>query len=140
MYSYHRMAQYYETDGMGIIHHANYLHWFEEARIAWMDDFGYGYDKLEQLGVASPLTGLSVQYLKPVRFKDEVVVQTRLTHYDGVRITVDYALYVGDTQVCSAQTHHVLTDLRTGMVLRTRRACPELDAALKAQCEEGTAE
>ena len=30
---YEHKAQYYETDQMGIIHHANYLHWFEEARI-----------------------------------------------------------------------------------------------------------
>ena len=34
---YEHKAQYYETDQMGIIHHANYLHWFEEARIDMMD-------------------------------------------------------------------------------------------------------
>ena len=33
---YEHKAQYYETDQMGIIHHANYLHWFEEARIDMM--------------------------------------------------------------------------------------------------------
>ena len=34
---YEHKAQYYETDQMGIIHHANYLHWFEEARIDMME-------------------------------------------------------------------------------------------------------
>ena len=139
MFAYHRLAQYYETDGMGIIHHANYLHWLEEARIAWMDDLGYGYDRLVELGIASPLTGLSVQYLKPVRFKDEVCVRVRLTQYDGVRITLAYELMVGENTVCTAETHHVLTNLQTGTVLRTRRACPELDAALKAACGEAKA-
>ena len=42
---YEHKAQYYETDQMGIIHHANYLHWFEEARIDMMEQMGMGYDK-----------------------------------------------------------------------------------------------
>ncbi|MDR0671414.1 MAG: hypothetical protein LBF64_03790 [Oscillospiraceae bacterium] len=30
---YVRRTQFYETDQMGIIHHANYIRWFEEARV-----------------------------------------------------------------------------------------------------------
>ena len=30
---YRRKAQFYETDGMGIIYHGNYIHWMEEARL-----------------------------------------------------------------------------------------------------------
>lgn len=30
-------VQYDETDMMGITHHANYIHWMEEARIDFMD-------------------------------------------------------------------------------------------------------
>ena len=41
---YEHKTQYYETDQMGIIHHANYLHWFEEARIDIMEQMGMGYD------------------------------------------------------------------------------------------------
>ena len=40
---YEHKTQYYETDQMGIIHHANYLHWFEEARVDMMDQMGMGY-------------------------------------------------------------------------------------------------
>lgn len=39
---YEHKTQYYETDQMGIIHHANYLHWFEEARIDIMEQMGMG--------------------------------------------------------------------------------------------------
>ena len=42
-YSYLHRVQYYETDGMRIVHHANYIHWMEEARIAYMEEAGYGY-------------------------------------------------------------------------------------------------
>ena len=33
---YERMVYYYETDRMGIVHHSNYIRWFEEARLDWM--------------------------------------------------------------------------------------------------------
>jgi acyl-CoA thioester hydrolase len=32
---------------MGIIHHANYMKWMEEARIAFMEEIGFGYKKME---------------------------------------------------------------------------------------------
>ena len=48
---YEHKAQYYETDQMGIIHHANYLHWFEEARIDMMEheDIMVGYETTSKL-------------------------------------------------------------------------------------------
>ena len=38
-----RKPNYYETDKMGIVHHSNYIRWFEEARIAYMEEKGYPY-------------------------------------------------------------------------------------------------
>ena len=49
MFTYTRKAQYHETDKMGIIHHSNYVKWMEEARIAYMESLGYGFDKVESL-------------------------------------------------------------------------------------------
>ena len=47
---YERRVQYYETDKMGIVHHSNYIRWFEEARTALMEEGGFGYDRMEALG------------------------------------------------------------------------------------------
>ena len=41
MFIYHKIPQYYETDQMGIIHHANYIRWFEEARVAYLEELGF---------------------------------------------------------------------------------------------------
>ena len=38
---YVRKVQYYETDMMGVAHHANFIHWMEEARILFMDRLGF---------------------------------------------------------------------------------------------------
>ena len=56
---YEHHAKYYETDQMGIIHHSNYIRWMEEARIAYMDELGFPYKKVEEAGIISPV--LSVQ-------------------------------------------------------------------------------
>ena len=47
MKKYKHTVQYYETDRMGIVHHSNYIRWMEEARIDFLNQIGWGYDKLE---------------------------------------------------------------------------------------------
>ena len=50
--AYIRKVQYYETDMMGFTHHANYIHWMEEARIDFMDQIGFPYRRMEAEGVS----------------------------------------------------------------------------------------
>ena len=38
---YERDAYYYETDKMSVVHHSNYIRWFEEARVNFMKKVGY---------------------------------------------------------------------------------------------------
>ena len=72
MFTYHRKAQYHETDKMSIIHHSNYVKWMEETRVAFMDSLGYSFRRMEQTGIASPVVGITVDYKKPVEFDDDV--------------------------------------------------------------------
>ena len=48
---YTHRVQYYETDQMGIVHHSNYIRWFEEARIDWMRHCGISYREMEKQGI-----------------------------------------------------------------------------------------
>ena len=54
-------VQYYETDGMGIVHHSNYIRWFEEARVDLLEKLGYGYDRIEAEGFSSPVLEVACQ-------------------------------------------------------------------------------
>lgn len=45
---YIRNVAYYETDQMGIVHHSNYIRWFEEARIDFLAQIGLPYSKMEE--------------------------------------------------------------------------------------------
>ena len=48
---YIHKVQYYETDQMRVVHHSNYIRWFEEARVDLMEQMGMGYDRMEELGL-----------------------------------------------------------------------------------------
>ena len=52
---YRRKALYYETDQMKIVHHSNYIRWFEEVRTEYLESRGFPYAKMDELGVMIPV-------------------------------------------------------------------------------------
>ena len=56
------LVQYYETDQMGVTHHSNYIRWFEEARTKLFEEIGLGYKGMEEMGIISPVVGLTAKY------------------------------------------------------------------------------
>ena len=59
---YTHRVQYYETDQMGIVHHSNYIRWFEEARLDFMEKIGCSYAAVEASGIMIPVLSASCQY------------------------------------------------------------------------------
>lgn len=58
---YVREPFYYETDQMGIIHHSNYIRWFEEARVALLVHLGFPYKKNRRIWDHHPRSGSKLQ-------------------------------------------------------------------------------
>ena len=130
-----RKVQYYETDMMGVVHHANYIHWMEEARIDFMDRMGFPYKRMEAGGVLSPVKSIQVNYLKPCTFGDEVDVTVGVKEFNGVVITMAYDMRVNDAQVFSGTSEHVFLD-REGKFVRMRRVMPEFCRAVEERIEK----
>lgn len=89
---YIHQAQYYETDQMGIIHHSNYIRWMEEARIAYMDAFGFPYKKVEEAGIVSPVLGVTCDYKAMTYFGDRIVIEVKLASFGGVKYEISYVM------------------------------------------------
>lgn len=96
---YIRQANYYETDRMGIIHHSNYIRWFEEARLDYMEQAGFGYDKMEQMGILSPVVGVSADYKAAVTFPDTVIIKVNMTYFNGIKMNLSYEVWNRRTNV-----------------------------------------
>ena len=107
MFIHRRKVQFYETDLMGIVHHSNYLRFYEEARVGWAHERGLlDYQKA---GGAHHLAvyETQVKHIKPTFFGDdlEIAVQVRS---EGNRIVFEYRMVGRNGEVVSvAKTVHV---------------------------------
>jgi acyl-CoA thioester hydrolase len=87
---YVHQAKYYETDQMAVVHHSNYIRWFEEARVDFLEQIGLGYDRIEAAGVYSPVINVACEYKSLVRFQDTVIVNAKLRVFNGIKMKIEY--------------------------------------------------
>lgn len=92
MEKYIHKVQYYETDKMGVTHHSNYIRWMEEARINFLDQIGFGYSKLEEQGIVSPVIGIECEYKKTTTFDDEIEIDVKVKEFKGVKLMIRYIM------------------------------------------------
>lgn len=101
-----RVRVYYEdTDAQGIVYFANYFRFMERGRTEWLRARGVDQRRLiDELGVCFSLTSTAVQFRKPARFDDELVVRTTVTRQSGARVAFEQTIYRGTADgemICS---------------------------------------
>ncbi len=135
MKPYRRRVQYYETDMMGITHHARYIHWMEEARIDFMDQLGFPYREMEARDIFSPVKSIACDYRRSCTFGDEIAVTVRPESFNGVvlRLAYDMVNTADGETVCTAASEHCFLN-REGRFVRLKRELPEFAARLEALC------
>jgi acyl-CoA thioester hydrolase len=125
---YLRKAQYYETDQMGVIHHANYIRWFEEARVDFLEQIGFPYERVESMGVTFAVLGLSCEYKAPVVFGDTVRVHVALKAFSHSRMTMRYDIAdaaTGEPRTVG-ETHHFFFRKEDAKPVSLKKAIPEI--------------
>jgi acyl-CoA thioester hydrolase len=83
-------VRYAETDRMGLLHHANYLVYFEQGRTELLRAHGLAYKDLEDQGYLLVLTKVEVRYRSPVHYDDLVTLRTTVVRTTAVRIDHRY--------------------------------------------------
>lgn len=86
-------VRYAETDRMGLLHHANYLIYFEQARIDLLRQLGGSYKDLEDNGYLLVLMKLEVKYKAPAYFDDTLTIRTTVTRTSLVRLEHKYEVF-----------------------------------------------
>ncbi len=134
--AYERKVQYYETDQMGVVHHSNYIRWFEEARVDLLAQLGLTYREMERRGVLIPVLSARADYLKPVRFEDGVRIELDITNFastHGLKFSAGYRVTNRETGelVTTGETRHTFTDKELRLI-RCERAQPEVYGVFKA--------
>ena len=127
-FEYERTPFYYETDKMGIVHHSNYIRWFEEVRIAYMADRGYTYQHMEAEGVMIPVMGVECKYKIPVKFGQTVLIRGKIDLFDGLRLNVSYEIVDKETgKLCvTGSSEHCFVKADSFRPVRISKTHPEM--------------
>ena len=127
---YDRSINYYETDQMGIVHHSNYIRYFEEARLDMMEQVGLSYAAMEEHGLIIPVLSVACEYIKPVLFGEKVQIHTRLVKFDGIKMQFFYEIYCEVELRTKGESRHCFLDKEMKPV-RMKRQFPEIYQRMK---------
>ncbi len=86
-------VRYSETDQMGVVYHGSYVPYFEIGRVEWLRNKGISYKSLEESGIALPIVSMHLNYKKPARYDDLLVIKTTLKKYSGVKLEFDCEIW-----------------------------------------------
>ncbi len=134
---FQRKANFYETDQMGVIHHSNYIRWFEEARVHYMEQIGFGYAKVNDLGLDFAVLSVSCRYLAMVRFAEQVSIEVTLTQLTPSRLTMRYRVYRQGSQelCCEGESRHCYYSRHTKRPVSLSKTLPELYHLFGTLCQ-----
>ena len=134
MKPYIHKVNYYETDKMAITHHSNYIRFMEEARVDFLEQLGWPFDRLEKEGIVSPVMGLECRYLKTTTFADSISILVKVSRLSSCKMSFSYEFKCNDAVVFTAESSHCFlgTDGRPVML---DRKYPDFFRELKASME-----
>ena len=124
-------VRYGETDPMGHAYYANYLFWFEQARVAWCRARGFSYRDMEALGYFLPVVEAHAAYRGEVLFDDVVTVRVWATEKRRASIRFEYEIVnerTGRTTTTGHTWHVVMSKERKAVSIP-----PEVRALFEAE-------
>lgn len=108
-------VRYAETDRMGLLHHANYLVYFEQGRTELLRSAGFTYKDLEDQGYLLVLTKMDVKYKSPAHYDDLLTLRTTVVRTTIVRIDHRYEVFRDGTLLAEGSSTLACVD-RQGRV------------------------
>lgn len=110
-------VRYAETDAQGVVHHANYLVWFEEGRSEFLRQQGCFYSDMERDGFFVIVAQATVDFRAPSFYEDRITVATTLKKAKGRMMEFSYrATNQDDVLVAEGRTRHLVLDAERRLV------------------------
>ena len=88
MHTYTHRVQYYETDQMGIVHHSNYVRYFECGRTAMLKEVGLPIEKIEEAGVMLPVVSVECRYRTLAKLGDTLRIVTGVDEVPRAKLVI----------------------------------------------------
>jgi len=130
-------VRYAETDQMGVVHHANYIVWFELARTRLCSQGGTHYSEVEDLGYLLVVTGTECRYLRGARYGDTVQVGCSLERLGSRGMRFVYEVSRDGERLVTGATEHLWVAKATGRPCRMPEVLRPGFEALRSPGEHG---
>ena len=125
-------VRYAETDQMAVVHHSNYVVWFELARTRLCATSGWHYADIEKLGYLLMVTAVAVRYRRPARYGETVQVTCRLARLASRGLTFAYDVTRDGEMLATGETEHVWVEVASNRPCRTPEPLREPFARIAA--------
>jgi acyl-CoA thioester hydrolase len=100
-----------DTDAGGVVYHSQYLNFMERARTEWLRHLGFIQTQMrETLGVLFVVRHIDMNYKKPAKFDDALIVRTCLINQGRSFITFEQSILRSDEMLTSATVKVVCID------------------------------
>ena len=87
----HRV-KFFDTDTMGVVHHSNYIRWFETGRVEFLRALGIDLNEMMSDGILFPLVEVGAKFHAPARFDDELEIFTTATALTKAKMQFSYTI------------------------------------------------
>jgi acyl-CoA thioester hydrolase len=103
---------------MGVVHHSNYVNYYEVARTEMLRELGTTYKEIEAMGVMLPIHEVKMNYYVPAHYDDLLTVKLTMKQMPGVRMVFDHEIF-NERGILINTGHVVLVFMNAA----TRKAC-----------------
>lgn len=113
-------VNFYDTDAMAVVHHSNYIRWFEIGRVEFLREAGITLNQLMDDGFVFPITEVSAKYVNSAKFDDELIIETTPEALTKAKMAFTYRILRAsdDTLLVTGRTQNVFTSMETGKITR----------------------
>ena len=113
-------VNFYDTDAMAVVHHSNYIRWFEIGRVEFLRQAGITLTELMDDGYVFPITEVSAKYMNSGYFDDELIIETTPVALTKAKMAFRYRVLwaCDDTVLVTGFTQNVFTSRATGKITR----------------------
>ena len=113
-------VNFYDTDAMKVVHHSNYIRWFEIGRVEYLRHYGLTLDDIMDDGYVFPITKIDAKYLSPGYFDDVLVIETTATALTKAQMAFAYRIVRKDTGevLVTGHSQNAFTRRDTGKITR----------------------
>ena len=113
-------VHFYDTDTMGVVHHSNYIRWFETGRVEFLRQIGIDLNEMMNDGILFPIVEIQAKYFEPAKFDDELELEIIPANLTKVKWEFNYKIRrAGEEKILvEGFSRNVFTKAETGKISR----------------------